>query len=44
MDITKLPPGYYQIKVQAFAPDSPDSERIIDVGYIGNSGVYIKLE
>jgi hypothetical protein len=44
MDITKLPPGYYQIKVKAFAPDSPDNEKIIDVGYVGNSGVYIKLE
>jgi len=44
MDITKLPPGYYQIKVEAFAPDSPNHAQIIDVGYVGNSGVYIKLE
>jgi hypothetical protein len=44
LDIEKLAPGNYLIKVIAFAPDAPDDEKIVDVGYIGSSGVYIKLE
>jgi hypothetical protein len=44
LDVRKLPPGGYRIKVHAFCPDSPDDEEITSVITIGSTGVFIKLE
>jgi hypothetical protein len=46
LDVTKLPPGGYLIKVYATAPDAPDATiELVNSVYIGNRGrTYIKIE
>jgi len=46
LDVTKLPPGGYLIKVYATAPDAPDATiELVNSVYIGNRGmIYIKLQ
>jgi hypothetical protein len=44
LDVRKLPPGGYKIKVHAFAPDSVDDEEISAPITVGSKGVFIKLE
>jgi hypothetical protein len=46
LDVTKLPPGGYLIKVYATASDAPDATLELDESvYIGNRGrTYIKIE
>ena len=46
LDVTKLPPGSYQIMVYATASDAPDAIKMLDEPVIvGNRGrTYIKLE
>jgi hypothetical protein len=45
LDIRKLPPGGYKIKVYATASDAPDDELITNVIKVGGKGkTYIKLE
>jgi hypothetical protein len=45
LDVRKLPPGGYKIKVYATASDAPDDELITDAKRVGGAGkTYIKLE
>jgi hypothetical protein len=45
LDIRKLPPGGYKIRVYATASDTPDDELITDAKKVGGTGkTYIKLE
>jgi hypothetical protein len=45
LDVSKLPPGGYKIKVYATASDAPDDEIITDAKRVGGEGkTYIKLE
>ncbi len=45
LDVRKLPPGGYKIKVYAMASDSPDDEIKTDAVTVGGAGkTYIKLE
>lgn len=44
LDVRKLPPGGYRIKVHAFAPDAVDDEEITDTITVGSTGIYIKLQ
>jgi hypothetical protein len=45
LDVRKLPPGGYKIKVYATASDVPDDELITDAIRVGGAGkTYIKLE
>ena len=46
LDITKLPPGGYQIKVVATAPDTPDTYALLsDPKTVGGRGIsFIKIE
>jgi hypothetical protein len=44
LDVRKLPPGGYKIKVHAFAPDSIDDEEITEPITVGSKGVFIKLQ
>jgi hypothetical protein len=45
LDVRKLPPGGYKIKVYATASDVPDDELITDATRVGGAGkTYIKLE
>jgi hypothetical protein len=45
LDVTKLPPGGFKIKVYATAPDAPDASAITDVKLVGGKGkTFIKLE
>jgi hypothetical protein len=45
LDVRKLPPGGYKIKVYATASDAPDDELMTDAIRVGGSGkTYIKLE
>jgi hypothetical protein len=45
LDIRKLPPGGYKIRVYATASDTPDDELITDAKRVGGAGkTYIKLE
>ena len=44
LDVRKLPPGGYRIKIHAVAPDAIDDEAITDPITVGSKGVYIKLE
>jgi hypothetical protein len=46
LDVTKLPPGGYLIKVYATASDAPDATIILDNPVnVGNRGrTYIKLQ
>ena len=44
LDVRKLPPGGYRIKIHAFGPDAPDDEEISSVCTVGGNRVYIKLE
>jgi hypothetical protein len=45
LDMRKLPPGGYRIKVYATASDAPDAETISDVITVGGGGKsYLKLE
>jgi hypothetical protein len=45
LDVRKLPPGGYKIKVYAIASDAPDDEIFTDITRVGGQGkTYIKLE
>jgi len=44
LDVRKLPPGGYRIKIHAVGPDAPDDEEISSVCTVGGNRVYIKLE
>jgi hypothetical protein len=46
LDVTKLPPGGYQIKVVATAPDTPDTYALLsDPKTVGGRGItFIKIE
>ena len=45
LDVRKLPPGGYKIKVYATASDAPDDEIMTDATKVGGAGkTYIKLE
>jgi hypothetical protein len=45
LDVRKLPPGGYKIKVYATASDAPDDEIMTDATRVGGAGkTYIKLE
>jgi hypothetical protein len=45
LDVRKLPPGGYKIKVYATASDAPDDELMTDAIRVGGAGkTYIKLE
>jgi hypothetical protein len=44
LDVRKLPPGGYRIKIHAIAPDAIDDQAITDPVTVGSKGVYIKLE
>jgi hypothetical protein len=45
LDVSKLPPGGYKIKVYATASDAPDTEIITVAKRVGGEGkTYIKLE
>jgi hypothetical protein len=44
LDVRKLPPGGYRIKVHAFAPDAIDDEEITAPITVGSKGIYIKLQ
>jgi len=45
LDVRKLPPGGYKIKVYATVSDAPDDELITDAKRVGGAGkTYIKLE
>jgi len=44
LEVKKLPPGSYRIKVHATAPDSPDDEDTTIAVNVGSTGVFIKLE
>jgi hypothetical protein len=45
LDVRKLPPGGYKIKVYATASDAPDDEIMTDAKTVGGAGkTYIKLE
>jgi len=45
LDITKLPPGGYKIRVYATSPDAPDAMAETNVKTVGGRGkVFIKLE
>jgi hypothetical protein len=44
LDVRKLPPGGYRIKIHAVAPDAVDDEEISSAITVGSKGVYIKLE
>jgi hypothetical protein len=45
LDVRKLPPGGYKIRVYATASDAPDDELITDAIKVGGTGkTYIKLE
>jgi hypothetical protein len=44
LDVRKLPPGGYRIKIHAVAPDAVDDEEISYAIMVGSKGVYIKLE
>jgi len=44
LDVRKLPPGGYRIKIHAVAPDAIDAEAITDTITVGSQGIYIKLE
>jgi len=43
LDVKKLTPGNYWIKVHAVAPDAPDDEEILGPIKVGYTGVFIKL-
>jgi hypothetical protein len=45
LDVTKLPPGGFRIRVYATAPDAPDASAITDVKVVGGKGKwFIKIE
>ena len=44
LDVRKLPPGGYRIKIHAVAPDSIDDEEITAPITVDSKGVFIKLE
>jgi hypothetical protein len=44
LDVRKLPPGGYRIKIHAVAPDAVDDEEISSAITVGSKGVFIKLE
>jgi len=44
LDVRKLPPGGYRIKVHVIAPDSIDDEEISAPIAVGSKGIFIKLE
>ncbi|MFY9799898.1 MAG: invasin domain 3-containing protein [Methanoregula sp.] len=45
LDVTKLPPGGYRIRVYATAVDAPDTNAVTDVKLVGGKGkTFIKLE
>ena len=44
LDVRKLPPGGYRIKIHAVAPDAIDDEEISSVTAVWSNRVYIKLE
>jgi len=44
LDVKKLPPGGYRIKIRVVAPDAIDDEEITVPITVGSAGIYIKLE
>jgi hypothetical protein len=45
LDVRKLPPGGYKIKIYATASDAPDDTAMTDAIRVGGAGkTYIKLE
>lgn len=45
LDVKKLPPGGYKIKIFATAPDAPDAIAVTDYKTVGGQGkIYLKLE
>jgi hypothetical protein len=44
LDVNKLPPGGYRIKIHAVAPDAIDDEEISSIITVGGKKVFIKLE
>jgi hypothetical protein len=45
LDVKKLPPGGYKIKIFATAPDAPDALAVTDYKTVGGQGkIYLKLE
>ena len=45
LDVTKLPPGGYRLKVYATAPDAQDAYSITDIKFVGGKGrTFIRLE
>jgi hypothetical protein len=45
LDVTKLPPGGYRIRVYATVADAPDANAVTDVKLVGGKGkTFIKLE
>ncbi len=45
LDVTKLPPGGYKIKIYATAPDAPDAVSETEFKTVGGQGkIYLRLE
>jgi hypothetical protein len=45
LDVKRLPPGGYKIKIYATAPDAPDAIAITDYKTVGGQGkIFLKLE
>ena len=44
LDVRKLPPGSYQIRIFAVAPDAREDEEITYTVNVGSTGIFIKLE
>jgi len=44
LDVRKLPPGGYRIKIHAVAPDAVDDEEISSAITVGSKGIFIKLQ
>jgi hypothetical protein len=45
LDVKRLPPGGYKVKIYATAPDAPDAIAITDYKMVGGQGkIFLKLE
>ncbi len=44
LDVRKLPPGGYRIKIHAVAPDAIDDEEITETITVGSAGIFIRLQ